>query len=119
MAFVMKNKDTVLFLGVWEQLNNSGFNSPEFEGVKNEAGQMLPASSACMPRQAGTGANRVLSNLECINALSIHQGLGTKDRLVRLNAIAITQMQSLIGLNALQQLASPVGHKQINKGFPK
>jgi hypothetical protein len=27
----LKNKDTVLFLGVWEQLNNAGFNSPEFE----------------------------------------------------------------------------------------
>ena len=39
MAFVMKNKDTVLFLCVWEQLNNPGFNSPEFEGIKNEAGR--------------------------------------------------------------------------------
>jgi len=35
----LKNKDTVLFLGVWEQLNNSDFKTPEFEGIKNEAGQ--------------------------------------------------------------------------------
>ena len=35
----LKNKDTVLFMGVWEQLNNPGFNSPEFEGIKNEAGR--------------------------------------------------------------------------------
>jgi len=35
----LKNKDTVLFLGVWEQLNNPVFNSPEFEGIKNEAGR--------------------------------------------------------------------------------
>ncbi|MDU7589984.1 MAG: KilA-N domain-containing protein, partial [Acidovorax sp.] len=35
----LKNKDTVLFLGVWEQLNNSAFNSPEFEGIKHEAGR--------------------------------------------------------------------------------
>ena len=34
----LKNKDTVLFLGVWEQINNPDFNSPEFEGIKNEAG---------------------------------------------------------------------------------
>lgn len=36
-----KNKDTVLFLGVWEQLNNPDFNSnsPEFEGIRNEAGR--------------------------------------------------------------------------------
>lgn len=35
----LKNKDTVLFLGVWEQLNNLEFNSLEFEGIKNEAGR--------------------------------------------------------------------------------
>ncbi len=30
----IKNKDTILFLGVWEQINNPTFNSPEFEGIK-------------------------------------------------------------------------------------
>jgi hypothetical protein len=35
----LKSKDTVLFLGVWEQLNNPDFNSLEFEGIKNEAGR--------------------------------------------------------------------------------
>lgn len=35
----LKTKDTVLFLGVWEQLNNPGFNSLEFEGIRNEAGR--------------------------------------------------------------------------------
>ena len=35
----LKNKDTVLFIGVWEQLNNPDFNPPEFEGIKNEAGR--------------------------------------------------------------------------------
>lgn len=35
----LKNKDTILFLGVWEQLNNPNFNSLEFEGIKNEAGR--------------------------------------------------------------------------------
>ena len=35
----LKNKDTVLFLGVWEQMNNPDFNSLEFEGIKNEAGR--------------------------------------------------------------------------------
>lgn len=34
----LKNKDTVLFLGVWEQINNPDFNSPEFEGIRNESG---------------------------------------------------------------------------------
>jgi hypothetical protein len=60
-----KNKDTVLFLGVWEQLNNPSFNSLEFEGIKNEAGRnsffcpprnglMLPMLSACTPKQVDT-----------------------------------------------------------------
>ena len=35
----LKNKDTVLFLGVWEKIHNPDFNSLEFEGIKNEAGR--------------------------------------------------------------------------------
>jgi hypothetical protein len=31
----LKTKDTVLFLGIWEQLNNADFNSLEFEGIRN------------------------------------------------------------------------------------
>ena len=26
------------FLGIWEEMYNPNFNSPEFEGIKNEAG---------------------------------------------------------------------------------
>ena len=35
----LRNKDTILFLTVWEQINNPDFNSLEFEGIKNEAGK--------------------------------------------------------------------------------
>ena len=35
----LKNKDTVLFIGVWEHINNPTFNSLEFEGIKTEAGR--------------------------------------------------------------------------------
>lgn len=34
----LRNKDTVEFLGVWETLNNPNFNSPEFEGIRKQAG---------------------------------------------------------------------------------
>jgi len=34
----LRNKDTIIFLGVWERINNPGFNSLEFEGIKNLAG---------------------------------------------------------------------------------
>ncbi|MGY4105099.1 KilA-N domain-containing protein [Ignavigranum ruoffiae] len=34
----MRNKNTIEFLGTWENLNNENFNRVEFEAVKNEAG---------------------------------------------------------------------------------
>lgn len=34
----IRNKNTIEFLAVWEQLNNQNFNSPEFGGIRNEAG---------------------------------------------------------------------------------
>lgn len=34
----LRNKNTIEFLGVWEQLNNNNFNSLEFEGIMREAG---------------------------------------------------------------------------------
>lgn len=227
----LKNKDTVLFLGVWEQLNNPAFNSLEFEGIRNEAGRnsfFLSAKKwigatgaiglhAKAGRYGGTYAHRdiafefgswlspefklylikefqrlkdeearatslqwsfqrtlakinyrihtdaikerlippqltkaqtvtvyaseadllnvalfgmtaaqwrqanpeesgnmrdvatleqlvVLSNLESINAVLIHQGLTVPERLAQLNTIAITQMCSLIGVTSLKRL---------------
>ena len=38
----------------------------------------------------------VLSNLESINAMLIHQGVTQKERLIQLNAMAISQMKSLV-----------------------
>ena len=46
----------------------------------------------------------VLSNLESINAVLIHQGLSQSERLIQLNKIAITQMKSLIGSKQLKRL---------------
>ena len=238
----LKNKDTVLFLGVWEQLNNPGFNSPEFEGIKNEAGRnsfflsakkwiaatgavglyakagryggtyahkdiafefgswlspefklylikefqrlkeeearatslewsfqrtlakvnykihtdaikerlippvLTPAQTSLIyaseadllnvalfgttaaqwrrdhPDQSGNMRDAasleqlvVLSNLESINAVLIHQGLAAADRLKQLNAIAITQMRSLVGLDAIKDLGTTNTPPRIGK----
>jgi hypothetical protein len=46
----------------------------------------------------------VLSNLESINAVMIHQGLGQGERLQQLNQVAIMQMKSLLGNKTLRQL---------------
>lgn len=34
----LRNRSTIEFIGLWEQLNNPDFNSIEFDGFKNEAG---------------------------------------------------------------------------------
>ncbi len=46
----------------------------------------------------------VLSNLESINAVLIHQGLKQSERLMQLNKIAITQMKSLINNKNIKKL---------------
>jgi len=33
----LRNKNTIEFLGIWEEIYNPDFNSPEFEGIKNQA----------------------------------------------------------------------------------
>ena len=34
----LRNRNTIEFLGVWERLNNPGFNSIEFDGIRKQAG---------------------------------------------------------------------------------
>ena len=46
----------------------------------------------------------VLSNLESINAVLIYQGLNQPDRLLQLNKVAISQMNSLVGNKSLKKL---------------
>ena len=46
----------------------------------------------------------VLSNLESLNAVLIRQGMPQRERLIRLNQIAITQMHSLMNSAAMKRL---------------
>jgi hypothetical protein len=230
----LRNKDTLEFLGTWERIFNPNFNSPEFEGIRNEAGRnsfylsakkwiertsaiglhakagryggtfahrdiafefgswlspefklylikefqrlkddetkatslewnfqrtlskvnyrihtdaikerLIPATLSAAQKsvtyaneadilnvalfgltakqwrdtqQSSEGNMRdaatleqlvVLSNLESINAMLIYQGLPAPERLVQLNAMAITQMRSLIRLQSVKQLGKP------------
>lgn len=34
----MRNRSTIEFLGIWEELHNPDFNRVQFEAVKNETG---------------------------------------------------------------------------------
>lgn len=64
----LRNKNTIEFIGIWEEMYNPHFNSPEFEGI---------------------------SNMENLNTVFINEALPQKDRLIKLNQIAIQQMSVL------------------------
>lgn len=104
----LKNKDTVLFLGVWEQLNNPDFKTPEFEGIRNEAGlfnvalfgqtvgqwrDANPGKDGNMRDHATLEQLLVLANLENMNAEFIHMEPAQSDRLKRLNARMAKQLE--------------------------
>jgi hypothetical protein len=46
----------------------------------------------------------VLSNMESINAVLIHNGLAQSERLIQLNKMAITQMKSLLQNASIKKL---------------
>lgn len=56
----MRNRDTLEFLGLWEQLNNPGFKPVEFDGFRNQAGSNAFTMS---PKKwiEGTGAIGMIS----------------------------------------------------------
>ncbi len=56
----IRNRNTVEFLGIWEQLNNPGFNPVEFDGFRRQAGLN---SFALTPKQwiDATGAVGIVS----------------------------------------------------------
>ena len=89
----MRNRNTIEYLGLWETLHNANFNPLEFEGFRKEAG--LKAFTLV----AHTMVNELicLSNMENINAVLINDGTPQGERLVKLNQIAIQQMQVLEG----------------------
>jgi hypothetical protein len=106
----LRNRNTLEFLGLWEQINNPGFNPIEFDGIRKQAGlnsfiltakQWIERTGAIgieskAGRYGGTYAHLVcLSNLENLNALFIGQALSQSERLSRLNQIAIQQMKLL------------------------
>ena len=63
-----------------------------------------PKLEGNMREYAGVEQLLVLANIEGMNAELIHMGLAQGERLTRLNAIAIRQMQVLTGAVAIKQL---------------
>jgi hypothetical protein len=77
--------------------------------------QANPNASGNMRDAATLEQLVVLSNLESINAVLIHQNLPQAQRLTQLNTIAITQMRSLVGMSSLKMLDNAKLTKKIEK----
>ena len=116
----MRSKSTIQFLGFWGKFNNSSFKEGEFNRFKMENSgnysSIFPTSwiqrtnargifSILGRYNSGTYAHRdvanvtqlvCLSNLESLNSVLISERVSQKDRLERLNQIAISQMKILV-----------------------
>lgn len=102
----LRNKNTLLFLGLWEKLNNPNFKGVEFDPLIHEAGTnsftMSPSRWVELTnaigiivkngKNGGTFAHR---DIAFENAVFINDGISQKERLIKLNQIAIQQMQIL------------------------
>ncbi len=127
------NKNTLEYLGIWEKINNQGFNYPEFGVIEKEAGtnrfimsvgQWVQRTNAvgvinCTAKEwrndtPGKEGNMrdyatleqlvVLANLESMNALFIRQQIPQSQRLVLLNEQAIQQMKSILSVPGFKKL---------------
>lgn len=117
----LNNKSTIDFLGVWEQLNNPDFKTPEFGGIRMEAGSnrfymsvnkfiertgaigMLAAKGLNLRDTASINQLIVLSNMEVVNAELIKRGVERTERFAFLQQMAIDELQSLNKTNVEQQ----------------
>ena len=92
----MRNRNTVEFLAVWEELHNPDFNRVQFEAVRSEA-----------------GLNRFVMTptkwIEQTNAILIEQGKSQSERLILLRNLAIKQMDTLSSINLSAVSALPGG----------
>ncbi len=80
----LRNRYTIEFLGTWEVIHNSNFKVVEFDHFKSNIRDYVTINELIC-----------LSNMENLNAVFIEQGLTQRERLIKLNQIAIHQMSVL------------------------
>lgn len=124
----MRNRNTVEFLAVWEELHNPDFNRVQFEAVRSEAGlnrfvlnvalfgqtakqwkNNNPSKKGNVRDDADLNQLLVLANMESYNAILIEQGKSQSERLVLLRNLAIKQMDTLASINLSAVSALPGG----------
>ncbi len=94
----LRNRNTIEFLDIWEQLNNSNFKPVEFDGFEKQAGLN---SFTLTPKQWTLVC---LANMESLNAHFIERGISQPKRLEQLNDLAIRQMNVLVQNAVSKQL---------------
>ena len=112
----LRNRNTLEYLGIWERLYNPDFNYGEqasriYAGEADVLNVAMFGVTALEWRDAHPDlkgnvrdyatVNELicLSNMESLNAVFIDEGLPQHKRLLRLNRIAIQQMQVLEDVN--------------------
>ena len=80
---IARSKNTIEFIGLWEKINNPNFKGVEFDTFKNQAGVN---SFILTPKQW----------INTTNTKFIKYKIKPKERLARLNKIAIEQLQLLL-----------------------
>ena len=98
----IRNRNTVEFLGIWEQIHNPDFNPVEFDGFRRQAGlnSFTLTSKQWIER---TGAIGIVSRAGRYGGTFAHKDIAFEfaaivqsERLIRLNRIAIQQMRVLV-----------------------
>jgi hypothetical protein len=114
----LRNRSTIEFVGLWEQLKNPNFNSIEFDGIKNKAGSNSFSLTPKRWRNENTNTEGnirdqatieqllVLANIESMNAEFIRMEIPQGERLLKLNKIAITQLKSLTANPHTKQISN-------------
>ena len=94
----IRNRGTIEFIGTWEQLNIPNFKVVEFDHFKK------PNKKGNMRDHANVSQQVCLAKLENLNAVLIQDKLSQKERLLKLNQIAISQIKILLQHNSPKQL---------------
>ncbi len=98
-AQLSKKDSAVVYANEADLLNMALFGKTAQQWRKEN-----PKTDGNIRDQANLEQLVVLSNLESINAVLIHQGMEQSGRLLQLNKIAITQMKSLVNNSQLKKL---------------
>src|SRR5690625_863163 len=110
----LRNSKTLEYLGIWERIHNPDFNYGEFATITQKAGlnnykisvKEWVAKTNAIGIRAKAGRYGGM-NLENLNAIFIGEELSQRERLEKLNQIAIEQMKILLQQHSSNVLNNP------------